>query len=55
MHSRGGCGSTLEQQLFDLKLTKRQLRLGAQADGALVAERAAGNAAGEAAKEFSHA
>jgi hypothetical protein len=39
----------VEQQLLDLELAKRQLRLEAQADGALVAERPAGDAAGEGA------
>jgi hypothetical protein len=37
----------VEKQLLDLELAKRELRLEAQTDGALVAERAAGNAAGE--------
>jgi hypothetical protein len=41
----------VEQQLLDLELTKRQLRLQAQTDGPLVAERPAGNAAGEGAQE----
>jgi hypothetical protein len=41
----------MEQQLLDLELAKRQLRLKAQSDGALVAERPARNAAGEAAQE----
>jgi hypothetical protein len=41
----------VQQQLFDLELAKRQLRLEAQAEGALVAERPAGDAAGEGAQE----
>jgi hypothetical protein len=41
----------VEQQLLDLELAKRQLRLEAQTDGALLAERPAGNAAGESAQE----
>jgi hypothetical protein len=41
----------VEQQLLDLELAKRQLCLEAQTDGALVAERPAGNAAGEGAQE----
>jgi hypothetical protein len=41
----------VEQQLLDLELAKGQLCLEPQTDGALVAERPAGNAAGEGAQE----
>ena len=41
----------MQQQLLDLELAKRKLRLKAQADGALVAERPAGYAAGEGAQQ----